>query len=210
MEQIKEFFKDFTFKKLLELLGNTYVIIFSLMLLLLIGLLIFICLTIRTKKLKQVVSYEDNNVRYFSIHYDRDYVYSVDKRNLNKKRKENIEWFYSCFAPGEKVRLEVWLNELMKENHTAPNHLEVSTKVKGNKSLIFTVIDVTYINYEKKIIHLESRLFPSIQKLKRKNKNSKRNIVYYTEMPKILLDFEDNPRTLLLIRLSNLDTLEKE
>ena len=83
MEQIKEFFKDFTFKKLLELLGNTYVIIFSLMLLLLIGLLIFICLTIRTKKLKQVVSYEDNNVRYFSIHYDRDYVYSVDKRNLN-------------------------------------------------------------------------------------------------------------------------------
>ena len=81
MEQIKEFFKDFTFKKLLELLGNTYVIIFSLMLLLLIGLLIFICLTIRTKKLKQVVSYEDNNVRYFSIHYDRDYVYSVDKRN---------------------------------------------------------------------------------------------------------------------------------
>lgn len=210
MEQIKEFFKDFTFKKLLELLGNTYVIIFSLMLLLLIGLLIFICLTIRTKKLKQVVSYEDNNVRYFSIHYDRDYVYSVDKRNLNKKRKENIEWFYSCFAPGEKVRLEVWLNELMKENHTAPNHLEVSTKVKGNKSLIFTVIDVTYINYEKKIIHLESRLFPSIQKLKRKNKNSKRNIVYYTEMPKILLDFEDNPRTLFLIRLSNLDTLEKE
>ena len=172
MEQIKDFFKDFTFKKLLELLGNTYVIIFSLMLLLLIGLLIFICLTIRTKKLKQVVSYEDNNVRYFSIHYDRDYVYSVDKRNLNKKRKENIEWFYSCFAPGEKVRLEVWLNELMKENHTAPNHLEVSTKVKGNKSLIFTVIDVTHINYEKKIIHLESRLFPSIQKLKRKNKNS--------------------------------------
>ena len=210
MEQIKEFFKDFTVGKLLELLGNTYVIIFILMFLLLVGLIIFSCLYHRTKKLKQIVSYEDNNVRYFSIHYGRDYVYSVDKRNLKHKRKENIEWFYNCFSPGEKVRLEVWLNELMKEEHTAPNHLEVTTKVKGNKSLIFTVIDVTHINYEKKIIHLESRLFPSIQKTKKKQKNSKRNVVYYTEMPKIMLEYEDNPRTLFLIRLSNSDTLEKE
>ena len=167
MDQIKEFFKDFSFDRLFELLGNTYVIVFALMFLLLIGLIIFCCLTIREKKLKQIVVYEDNNVRYFSIHYGRDYVYSVDKRHLNKKRKENLEWFYNCFAPGEKVRLEVWLNELMKKDHTAPNHLEVSTKVKGNKSLIFTVIDVTHINYEKQIIHLESRLFPSIQKTKR-------------------------------------------
>ena len=210
MDQIKDFLKNFSFDRLFELLGNTYVIIFALMFLLLIGLIIFCCLTIREKKLKQIVVYEDNNVRYFSIHYGRDFVYSVDKRNLNKKRKENLEWFYNCFAPGEKVRLEVWLNELMKKDHTAPNHLEVSTKVKGNKSLIFTVIDVTHINYEKQIIHLESRLFPSIQKTKRKNKNSKRNVVYYTEMPKILLDYEDNPRTLFLIRLSYLDTLEKE
>lgn len=209
MEQIKEFFKDFTFRKLIELLGINYVIIFGVMFLLLIFLIFYSIRHIHTKKLKQIVSYEDNNVRYFSIHYDQDYVYSVDKRHLNKKRKENLEWFYSCFAPGEKVRLEVWLNELMKENHIAPNHLEVTTKVKGNKTLIFTVIDVTYINYEKKIIHLESRLFPSIVKRK-KNKNSKRNILYYTDMPKVLLDYEDNPRTLFLIRLSNLDTLEKE
>lgn len=209
MEQIKEFLKDFTFRKLIELLGINYVIIFGVMFLLLIFLIFYSIHHIHTKKLKQIVSYEDNNVRYFSIHYDQDYVYSVDKRNLNKKRKENLEWFYSCFAPGEKVRLEVWINELMKENHTAPNHLEVTTKVKGNKTLIFTVIDVTYINYEKKIIHLESRLFPSIVKRK-KNKNSKRNILYYTDMPKVLLDYEDNPRTLFLIRLSNLDTLEKE
>ena len=164
MEQIRDFFKDFSFNKLYELLGNTYVIIFSLMFLILIYLIIFTYKHIRTKKLKQIVSYEDNNVRYFSIHYEKNYVYSVDKRNLSHKRKEDLNWFYNCFAPGEKVRLEVWLNELMKKEHKAPHHLEVTTKVKGTKLLIFTVIDVTHINYEQKIIHLESRLFPSIQK----------------------------------------------
>ena len=128
--------------------------------------------------------------------------------NLSSKRKENLEWFYNCFDPGEKLRLTVWLSELVKVDHTAPNHLEVSTRVKNVKFPIFTVIDVTHINYEQKIIHLQSRLFPTIKKT-RKTTNSRNNVVYYTDMPKLLLDFEDNPRTLFLIRLSNLDTLDK-
>lgn len=207
MDKIREFFKDFTFDKLLKLLTDTYVIIFLCMFILLIVIFVLTCLLIRTKKLKQICTYEDNNVRFFTIYYDKDYVYSVDKRNLSSKRKENIEWFYNCFDPGEKLRLKVWLAELMKEDHTAPNHLEVSTKVKNIKFPVFTVIDVTHINYEQKIIHLQSRLFPTIKKTRRKN--TRNNVVYYTDMPKLLLDFEDNPRTLFLIRLSNLDTLDK-
>ena len=209
MDKIKEFFNDFTFEKLLSLLTKWYVVLFLIMFIILIVVLVLTCIFIRTKKLKQIVTYEDNNVRYFSIHYDKNYVYSVDKRNLSKRKKENLEWFYNCFSPGEKLRIMVWLNELMKKDHIAPNHLEVTTKVKNIKHPVFTVIDVTHINYEDKIIHLESRLFPTIKKFKKK-KNSKTNIVYYTEMPKILLEYEDNPRTLFLIRLSNLDTVEKE
>ncbi|MBE6143219.1 MAG: hypothetical protein E7177_04460 [Erysipelotrichaceae bacterium] len=209
MDKIKDFFENITFEKLLNLFTKWYVVMFLIMFIILITILILTCIFIRTKKLRQIVTYEDNNVRYFSIHFDKNYVYSVDKRNLSKKRKENLEWFYNCFSPGEKVRLQVWLNELVKVDHTAPNHLEVTTKVKNVKQPIFTVIDVTHINYEDKIIHLESRLFPTIKKNKRR-KNSKTNIVYYTEMPKILLDYEDNPRTLFLIRLSSLDTVEKE
>ena len=209
MDKIKDFFKNFTFEKLLNLLTEWHVVLFLVMFIILITILVLTCIFIRTKKLRQIVTYEDNNVRYFSIHFDKNYVYSVDKRNLSKKRKENLEWFYNCFSPGEKVRLQVWLNELVKVDHTAPNHLEVTTKVKNVKQPIFTVVDVTHINYKDKIIHLESRLFPTIKKNKR-TKNSKTNIVYYTEMPKILLDYEDNPRTLFLIRLSSLDTVEKE
>ena len=209
MDKIKDFFNDLTFEKLLSLLTEWHVVLFLIMFIILIVVLVLTCIFIRTKKLRQIVTYEDNNVRYFSIHFDKNYVYSVDKRNLSKKRKENLEWFYNCFSPGEKVRLQVWLNELVKVDHTAPNHLEVTTKVKNVKQPIFTVVDVTHINYKDKIIHLESRLFPTIKKNKR-SKNSKTNIVYYTEMPKILLDYEDNPRTLFLIRLSSLDTVEKE
>ena len=134
MEQVKEFFKDFTLEKLINLLGEDYFIFFCFMLVLIIAIFVFTCIYVRTKKLKKIVTYEDNNVRYFSIHYEKDYVYSVDKRNLSSKRKENIEWFYSCFSPGERLRLAVWLSELMKVDHIAPNHLEVTTKVKENIS----------------------------------------------------------------------------
>ena len=82
MEKIIEFFKDFTIEKLIELLTEWYVLIFIVMILLLIGLFIFTLITIRTKKLKKVCTYEDNNVRYFSIHFEKDYVYSVDKRTF--------------------------------------------------------------------------------------------------------------------------------
>ena len=107
------------------------------------------------------------------------------------------------------MRVTFWLNELTKKDHSVPHHLEVTTKVKNVKHPVFTVIDVTNINYEDKIIHLESRLFPTIKKEK-KNKNSKTSIIYYTEMPKLLMEYEDNPRTLFLIRLSTLDSIEKD
>lgn len=209
MEKIKDFFENLTFDRILELLSRWYVITFILMIVLLIVILIFTCVNIRTKKLKQIVTYEDNNVRFFSIHYEKDYVYSVDKRHLSTKRKENLEWFYNCFSPGDRLRVIVWLNELTKKDHAAPNHIEVLTKVKNIKQPVFTVIDVTSINYEEKIIHLESRLFPTIKK-ERKTKNSKSSIVHYTEMPKLLLEYEDNPRSLFLIRLSNLDSVEED
>lgn len=209
MERIKDFFKNFTPDKLLELFNIEYIILFILMSVLLIVILVFTCITMRTKKLKQIVTYEDNNIRFFTIHYEKDYVYSVDKRHLSTKRKENLEWFYNCFSPGERLRVVVWLNELTKKDHAAPNHIEVLTKVKNIKNPVFTVIDVTSINYEDKIIHLESRLFPTIKREK-KRKNSNSSIVHYTEMPKLLMDYDDNPRTLFLIRLSNLESVEKE
>ena len=209
MDKIKEFFTDFSIEKLFELLTEKYVVIFIVMLLIFIGLIIFTLLTIREKKLKQVCTYEDNNVRYFSIHFENDYVYSVDKRNLSRKRKERLSWFYNCFSSSDRLRVTFWLNELIKKDHSVPHHLEVTTKVKNVKHPVFTVIDVTHINYENQIIHLESRLFPTIKKEK-KTKNSKTSIIYYTEMSKLLLEYEDNPRTLFLIRLSSIDSLEKD
>lgn len=209
MDKIKEFFTDFSIEKLFELLTEWHVIIFIVMILLLISLIIFTLVTIREKKLKQVCTYEDNNVRYFSIHYENNYVYAVDKRNLTLKRKERLSWFYNCFSPSDRYRVTFWLTELMKKDHSVPHHLEVTTKVKNVKHPVFTVIDVTHINYEEQIIHLESRLFPTIKREK-KTKNSKSSIIYYTEMPKLLLEHEDNPRTLFLIRLSSIDSIEKD
>lgn len=209
MDRIKDFFENLSIDQVLELLSEWYVICFIVMFIILIAVLIYTCLSIRTKKLKQIVRYEDNNVRFFTIHYEKDYVYSVDKRNLSTKRKENLEWFYNCFTPGERLKVMVWLNELMQKDHASENHIEVMTKVKNVKQPVFTVIDVTHINYEDKIIHLESRLFPTIKK-ERKTKTSKTFIVPYTEMPKLLLDYDENPRTLFLIRLSNLDSVEED
>ena len=75
MDKIKDFLKNFTFEKLLNLLTEWHVVLFLVMFIILITILVLTCIFIRTKKLRQIVTYEDNNVRYFSIHFDKNYVY---------------------------------------------------------------------------------------------------------------------------------------
>lgn len=206
MEEIIEYFKNMTFDEVLRIARSWYGILFiSCILILLIFFISALCFNVKKSK-KRIMAKTMNVVRLFVIHYKENYVYSFDKFNLKKKRKEPLEWFYNTFSQKDRKRVEVWLSELQKEDHKVPHHLELQIKIKTSKQPVFTVISVSSINYDKGIIHLESRVFPNIKKAtKSKQKNS---ITHYKELPSILAQNTTSPKNLFFIRLYSTNELD--
>lgn len=200
MDKIIEFFQNLNFDKFISYLKDYrfWIVIAAIVLLIILSITVIIYYKKDYKRI--ALNYEDYNTRYFSIHYDEQYVYSVDDKTLTKKRKENLDWFYSSFIPQDKLRVIVWINALQKEDTKASNYLEVHTKIQFPKRNVYTILTVTSINYEKKIIHIESRIFPNIKK-SRMELGRKLNIKNEKDMPTLLNERKDSPCTMFLCQL---------
>ena len=210
MSEIIDFFKNMTWEKFLSLLSKWYVIVF---LLCFLTILVFFIITLslnRKKDHKVMMQKNLNIVRLFSIHYKENYVYSIDKFDFRRKRKESLDWFYNSFTPQDKLRVVVWLSELQKEDHKVPHHLELHVKVKNIKQPIFCVISVSSINYEEGIIHIESRLFPNIKKNSRSKKKHIDTITHYKDLPDVLALHPLSPKSVFLIKLYSTNELDDE
>lgn len=200
---------DVTLDNIIKIITNPFVIGFIFIFIILFTYLLFAIIYFHRRGIKKQADIGYNNIRIYSIHYDENLVYAVDKRNMSHPRKETLEWFYNSFTPDDKLRIITWFNAIQKEDHVAPNHLEVYVKIKNVKTPVFAIINVTSNNYEKKIIHLESRLFPDLKKFKKKNRNSKNYLKRYTEMPAVLNAHISSPRTIFIIKLFTNSDLDK-
>lgn len=150
-----------------------------------IVILVFVILEMRKiTDDRRILGYGKNNIRIFSINYKDDLVYVVDKRNLKTKREKSLEWFYDSVISSDKDKLRKWIEELKNENHKVPHNLEIHVYINSLRTQVFSIFEVDYINYEKGIIHLESHLFPNINKIK-KDKNSKIFIKSEEGMPSL-------------------------
>ncbi len=205
MDKIIKFFENLNFDKFLSYLKDYRFWIVIGAILLLIILCISIIVYYRKDYKRIALNNDDFNTRYFAIHYDDQFVYAVDNNDLTNKKRENIDWFYSSFVSQDKLRVVVWLNALKNKNTNVSNFLEVHTKIKYPKRNIYTILTVTSINYEKKIIHIESRIFPNIKK-SRKELGIKLNIKNERDMPTLLKNNIDSPCTMFMCQLFNKDT----
>ncbi len=205
MDKIIEFFENLNFDKFLSYLKDYrfWIVIGAFL------LLIILCITILVyyrKDYKRIaLNNDDFNTRYFVIHYEDQFVYAVDNKDLTNKKKESLDWFYSSFVSQDKLRVVVWLNALKNKNSDVSNFLEVHTKISFPKRNIYTILSVTSINYEKKIIHIESRIFPNIKK-SRKELGIKLNIKNERDMPTLLKNNIEVPCTMFLCQFFNKDT----
>ena len=204
MDKIIEFFENLNFDKFLSYLKDYRFWIVIVAFLLLIILSISILVYYRKDYKRIALNNDDFNTRYFAIHYDDQFVYAVDNKDLTNKKRETLDWFYSSFVSQDKLRVIVWLNALKNKNTNISNSLEVHTKINYPKRNIYTILTVTSINYEKKIIHIESRIFPNIKK-SRKELGIRLNIKNERDMPTLLKNNIESPCTMFLCQLFNKD-----
>lgn len=129
----------------------------------------------KTKQFKQSLIESENNVRIYTIGFDLKTAQYFDCYSPNKAKTIPFDEFLKKYSERDVQRLIIWLNELLKEKHTVPHHLEVSVLLKKKKMTSYAVLDVDYINYEKRILHLSSYLFPNIAS--KSHKKSKRTFI---------------------------------
>ena len=126
-----------------------FIAVFTLLLIALLVLGIFLIIyffQIRNYR-KSLVSGK-NNVRIYSIHYNENKVLVFDKHNLKNHRSHDLSWLYESVSQSDQLRLKVWLSELKRVDHKVPHHIEIHVYIKGIRQNIFSVLEVSSINYE--------------------------------------------------------------
>lgn len=182
-----------------------FILVFTLLLVALLVLGVFLILYyLQVKNYRKNLVSGKNNVRIYAIHYNEDKVLVYDKHNLKKHRSHEISWLYESVSQSDQLRLKVWLTELKKVDHKVPHHIEIHVYIKGIRQTIFSVLEVSSINYDKGIIHLVSHLFPNINKIK-KDKNTQIYIKEEAAMPKII---DENRSSVALYNIRLFSTYE--
>ena len=182
---------------------------FLLIVILFLSLLIFfIYIFAFNKKNKNDLSYitsGKNNIRLFTIHYEKKYVYVVDKKDFKGKRKESFEWFYNGFSNEDSLRVKVWIDEMIRKDKSLKTNLEVYVNIKRSKTPIFSVLSCTGIDYENKVIHLESHLFPEIKGNKNNNQAKDDQIISFNGLSNYYYSLKNEKVNLYLIRIFSKD-----
>lgn len=141
--------------------------IFALLMVFLILIIFAICYVIyykRTTKTLESLKSGKSNTRFYTIYYNENKVYVVDKHIMKDKRFITLEEFYRSISDDEYIKVKMWLTELIYKDKLMQDSLDVTVKLKSDKTPIFGVLSCTSIDYNTNIAHVECKLFPEYKK----------------------------------------------
>ena len=112
-----------------------------------------------------------NSIRVFRLDIQNDRTDYYNASSIRRRRSSSLTNFYNMFPSNERERLIDWIGALLDKDSGAPQTLEISVIVRRNRKKYFTLLQVTKIDYEHQIIHLESHLlrFMNVSRSKRNN-----------------------------------------
>ena len=149
-----------------------------------------------------------SNTRFYTIYFNENKVYVVDKRNLTNKRIFTLEEFYHSISDEEYIKVKMWMTELLYKDKSMQDSLDVQVRLNKDNSLIFGVLTCTSIDYEKKIAHVECKLFPEYRRTYLGTSNSSFNPELQESELKNYFNLSDkNMTTMYVIRLYSKENL---
>jgi len=145
-------------------------------LLFLIVLLLFIVISFIVSKRRDVlfagkIQDSSNSIRVFRLDIKNDKTDYYNASSIRRRRSSTLTNFYNMFPSNERERLIDWVGSLLDKDADTPQTLEISVIVHRNRKKYFTLLQVTKIDYENQIIHLESHLlrFMNVSRSRRNN-----------------------------------------
>ena len=100
-----------------------------------------------------------NSVRSVIVDLNKQQVHFFNRTKLRYVRTVPLERYYWQFSKKDAKKLNDWFIELLKKNSHAENSCEVEVRLHRARRYYKSLLQVINIDYEKKIINLDSYLF---------------------------------------------------
>ncbi|MDO5330749.1 MAG: hypothetical protein Q4F15_04950 [Bacillota bacterium] len=111
------------------------------------------------RKYQARIMEKSNSVRVFVIDVAMEIVTYFNVKNLREVRKMKLSDFYKQFAKADRPKIAKWIKGLLEPDSGTPNYLEVDVKVTADRKDYFSMLQVSHLNQQEGIIHIESYLF---------------------------------------------------
>ncbi len=190
----------------------TIYIIFGVVVLVLLFFLLRLLL-FRPNKISQrfARARDERNIRRFTLDYKNNTVRYFDRWNIKHFRVISTERFLQKFSSLDQKRISVWLKELEKPNHMVPHVLECQIYINPFRMNVDSILQATSINYQKKLIHLESHLLFEVSKTMHYKRNRKMVIRSLEEVKRHVQRLADSePVNIFLVRFYNNSEFSEE
>lgn len=132
----------------------------------LIGIIFLVGLIVFVHKMNQKDIKDDTNIfanlttpRIFALDFIEGQVTYFDRGLYNDRKIGPISQFYQQFTAKEVEELEKWINRLLEPKSGAELSYKVDVFVKSLRRSYASILEVSKIDYVRKIIHLESYLY---------------------------------------------------
>ena len=152
-EQIMEQILSFIFKYLTEIIVGGSVVF-------LIVIVIFVTNAINNKDRREYSNIIANltSPRVFVLDFGEGEVTYFNRGHYSERKSGALAQFYQQFTAREVDELEAWINTLLVPKSGASLVYKTDVFVRSERRSYASVLEVSKIDYEQKIIHLESYL----------------------------------------------------
>lgn len=152
---------------------NIIVIAIAAVAVLLIAFVIVLYFVSKNNEIKHIDKIEDlsSSMRIFVLDLENDTVRYFNRKSLKAIKTSSIIDFYNQFRTNDRIKVINWIRSLLDIEAKPKNYLEVNVLEKKRKKTCYSILQVQKVDYETKIIHLESFLL-RLQNEKQKNRRS--------------------------------------
>ena len=100
-----------------------------------------------------------NSIRSVVIDWNKQEVRFFNRSRLRYVRTIPLERYYWQFSKKDARKLNDWFIELLKKNSKVDKSAEVDVRLHRTRRYFHSLLDVTNVDYEKKMINIDSYLF---------------------------------------------------
>lgn len=112
----------------------------------------------KRKSFKKMMHMRSNSIRVFCINVETGEVTYFNLTDIKNKRIMTITDFYSQFHKDDWPKIEQWFNRLLSKQKNVETSIGVDVHLTSIKNDYFSILQVTNVQYDKKMIYLESHL----------------------------------------------------